>query len=210
MTLQNIFKISPSPTTLHRLAEYLCLLSQLPQKEYSKISSSQLAQMMDIKPSQLRQDFHHFGGFGKPGHPYNLSHLREELMKIYGVDKPVNLLISGASPIAEALLDNQSLADLNIRIRGVVDLDMKIQGTETHSYIIMAPSELPEFVENNHIHIGAICSDDPETDLELLVNSGLKAIWNLSPKYLSPSKGIIIYNQNMAAGLLTLIYNLKH
>lgn len=210
MALQNIFKISPSPTTLHRLAEYLCLLSQLPEKEYSKISSSQLAQMMDIKPSQLRQDFHHFGGFGKPGHPYNLSHLREELMKIYGVDKPVNLLVSGLNSTTEALMDNQSLPDLNINIRGIVDLDWRVQGKVFRGFTIMTPKELPEFLNRANVQIGAICSDDPETDLELLVNSGLKAIWNLSPKYLSPSKGIIIYNQNMAAGLLTLIYNLKH
>ena len=210
MALQNIFKISPSPTTLHRLAEYLCLLSQLPEKEYSKISSSQLAQMMDIKPSQLRQDFHHFGGFGKPGHPYNLSHLREELMKIYGVDKPVNLLVSGLNSTTEALMDNQSLPDLNINIRGIVDLDWRVQGKVFRGFTIMTPKELPEFLNRANVQIGAICSDDPETDLELLVNSGLKAIWNLSPKFLSPSNGIMIYNQNMVAGLLTLIYNLKH
>lgn len=208
--MKNIFDFSPSPITLKRLAQYLCLLIQLPAKKFQQISSSQLAKMMGTKPSQLRQDFHHFGGFGQPGHPYDLPFLSQELKKIFGVTQPVNLLICGANTMGSVLLENQTLSDLNIHIKGVIDFDPQKHNIECCGLKVMSPDQLWEFVKYNRIHVGTICTPDPEPALNLLTTHGIKYIWNLSPKHITAPKGVYIYHENLAAGLLTLVYKLNN
>ena len=53
------------------------------------VSSRQLAESLDIKASQLRHDFHYFGGFSRPGRPYQVDKLVEALEKIIGIAQPV-------------------------------------------------------------------------------------------------------------------------
>lgn len=208
--MKNIFKSTASPVILRRLAEYLCLLSKLPGKKVTQISSSQLAHMMGTNSSQLRQDFHHFGGFGKPGHPYDVHILKDELQDIFGVNEPVNLLLAGATPIAEALVENRTMQLLNIQILGIVDPDPHKQGMVIDRFTVMKPDDLDEFLKRERIQVGAICTAEPEPSLTLLLKNGIKGIWNLSLEHVRPPKGVVVKNENLAAGLLTLIYNLKH
>ncbi|MBC8277891.1 MAG: redox-sensing transcriptional repressor Rex [FCB group bacterium] len=207
--MKNIFDFSPSPITLKRLAEYLCHLIQLPADKFSQISSAQLSEMMATKPSQLRQDFHHFGGFGQPGHPYDLQYLIDELKKIFGVDNQVNLLLFGATCMSTVLLEYPTLKELNFNVSGVADSDKSKIGTEFCNHTVMSQDELPDFLKKNRIDIGAICTADPEPALNRLVENGIKTIWNLSPKYITVPTDVKIFHANIAAGLLTLAYNTK-
>ena len=205
--MKNIFDFSPSPITLKRLAEYLCLLIQLPSDKFSQISSAQLSEMMATKPSQLRQDFHHFGGFGQPGHPYDQQYLIEELKKIFTITEEVNLLIFGATCMATVLIEYPILKELNFHMRGLVDSDKSKIGTDHCGFKVMSPDEMPAFIKKNKIDIGAICTADPEPALNRFVDNGIKSIWNLSPKYITTPKDVKIFHENIAAGLLTLVYD---
>ena len=61
--------------TISRLAQYLNCLSLLPPDKYNEISSKELAGNIELKPTQVRQDFHHFGGFGQAGYRYKVQDL---------------------------------------------------------------------------------------------------------------------------------------
>ena len=67
---------------IRRLPKYYRYVSELEQQGVKKVSSSQLAEMMGSTPSQVRQDFNCFGGFGQQGVGYSVSLLREELRKL--------------------------------------------------------------------------------------------------------------------------------
>ena len=193
--------------TLRRLAEYLCLLTKLSKNKYPRISSSQLAKMMGLKSSQLRQDFHHFGGFGRPGHPYDTAYLEEELKKIYGLDKDLNALIIGATAMAEVLLQNPLLRELNISFQAIVDFDKDLYGTKFQGFEVQPPEKIGELLERHPVQIGIICTEQAEAALKLLVDNGICAIWNPTCNHLRPQEGCIIHNENISAGLLTLVYN---
>ena len=208
--MKKIFSLTPSPLTLKRLAEYLCLLIRLPKNKYTKISSAQLARMMDLKPSQLRQDFHHFGGFGRPGHPYDTHVLVNELKRIYGLEKPINLLLVGATSLASVFCENCAFPKLNIRVCGVVDIEKENQGMDFYGFSVMEPSELKEFLKRTPADIGVICMEDAESAFRLLTDNGVKGVWNPTCSHLRSQEGCVVYNENMVAGLLTLVYNLHH
>ncbi len=61
--------------TIHRLPLYLEKLKMLQAIGVEDVSSRQLAESLDIKASQLRHDFHYFGGFSRPGRPYQVAKL---------------------------------------------------------------------------------------------------------------------------------------
>jgi len=165
--------------------------------------------MMDTNSSQLRQDFHHFGGFGKPGHPYSVQNLTEELKGIFNVDENVNILLGGATGIAKALINNATLSILNFNIKGIVDTDKALIGTEFEGYKIISTRALKRLIEEENIKIGVICKPNPAPMLDIFTRAGIKGIWNLSPVYIQPPKGITIQHENLAAGLLTLNYSMN-
>jgi redox-sensing transcriptional repressor len=206
---KNIFNITPSPLTLRRLAKYLCLLNQFSQGENPEISSAKLAKIANIKPSQLRQDFHYFGGFGKPGHPYDANLLKEELLKVFGLEKPLHLLLAGATPWAATLIQCPSLPSLNVHIKGVVDFTAGTIDDEFSNCPLISTSNLAEFIERNQISVGVICANEPETYLRLLIEKGLTVFWNLSPKHLIPPLGIRIQQESLMCGLLPMVYELR-
>lgn len=166
--------------------------------------------MMGLKPSQLRQDFHHFGGFGQPGHPYDSRILIEELKRIYGVDKYVNLLLAGATSLASFFCENEAFPQLNINVCGIMTLDRGGEPDEFYGFKVMKPADLKDFMRSTHIDIGVICCEDAEAAFKVFTDHGIKGVWNPTCHHLRPREGCIIYNENLAAGLLTLIYNLHH
>ena len=64
-----------SSAVIRRLPRYYRYITELKNSGVTKISSSQLASIMGSTPSQVRQDFNCFGGFGQQGYGYNVSNL---------------------------------------------------------------------------------------------------------------------------------------
>ena len=64
--------------TILRLPLYLEKLKMLQAIGVEDVSSRQLAESLDIKASQLRHDFHYFGGFSRPGRPYQVAKLAQK------------------------------------------------------------------------------------------------------------------------------------
>ncbi|MBL7190717.1 redox-sensing transcriptional repressor Rex [bacterium] len=206
--MKDIFKISISRVTLRRLADYLCILLQLPVERFKQISSAQFAKIIGSKPSRVRQDFHYFGGFGKPGHPYDVGILLSELKQVFGLDDRIGILIVGATPAAEMLLNNSMLKTLNIHIAGIVDFNRRKIDKDFHGHKIRAPKDVPALKADNNIKIGVITCEEPEPAVKLLVENNIRGIWNLSPRHVSAPKGFHIRYENITGGLLHLLYDL--
>ena len=85
------------------------------------VSSRQLAESLDIKASQLRHDFHYFGGFSRPGRPYQVEKLVPALEKIIGIAEPVPTAIIGAGHLGQALANYQNLEIHGFPVKGIFD-----------------------------------------------------------------------------------------
>ena len=64
---------SISMSVIRRLPRYYRFLSELSDQGVDKISSTKLAQIMNVTASQVRQDLNCFGGFGQQGYGYSVS-----------------------------------------------------------------------------------------------------------------------------------------
>ena len=65
-----------SGAVIRRLPRYYRCLLRLEEQGTVKISSRELARIMDLTASQIRQDLNCFGGFGQQGYGYSVSALK--------------------------------------------------------------------------------------------------------------------------------------
>lgn len=72
----------PALPVIRRLPRYYRYITELKNSGVTKISSSQLASIMGSTPSQVRQDFNCFGGFGQQGVGYSTEVLQQEIGKL--------------------------------------------------------------------------------------------------------------------------------
>ena len=78
---------SISMSVIRRLPRYYRFLSELNDQKVDRISSTKLAQIMNVTASQVRQDLNCFGGFGQQGYGYSESQLKDEIKNILGLTR---------------------------------------------------------------------------------------------------------------------------
>lgn len=102
-----------SISVIRRLPRYHRFLKDLLLRGIHRISSRELADLMSLTASQIRQDLNCFGGFGQQGYGYNVDALYEEIGKILGLDQGLKAILLGAGNLGMALVNY-----INLRKRG--------------------------------------------------------------------------------------------
>ena len=72
-------KDTVSLSVIKRLPRYYRFLGELLKNNINRISSRELAELMSLTASQIRQDLNCFGGFGQQGYGYNVEALLSEI-----------------------------------------------------------------------------------------------------------------------------------
>lgn len=197
--------------TITRLAQYLNCLTLLPREHYEEISSKALAGKIDLKPTQVRQDFHHFGGFGQAGYRYKVKDLIEGLEKILGLDRQQNMIIVGLGHLGQALANYRKFERLGLRLVGLFDINPRLIGITIRDVRVRDIDEIPGVVREENVSIGTIATpaDAAQSVADLLISSGIRGIWNFSPTNVAVPPNVIVQNEHLSVGLMTLSYKLK-
>jgi redox-sensing transcriptional repressor len=200
----------PEATVL-RLPLYLEKLKLLQQIGVEEVSSRQLAESLDIKASQLRHDFHYFGGFSRPGRPYQVEKLVPALEEIIGIAAPVPTVIVGAGHLGQALANYQNLELQGFPIRGIFDINPKLIGLEIRGLPIRDMDELEEVCQAESVKIGIVTVPAlaAQQVTDQLVESGVVGIFNFAPTDLRVPPGIVVRNERLAVGIMALSFKVK-
>ncbi|MBU0517592.1 redox-sensing transcriptional repressor Rex [bacterium] len=197
--------------TITRLAQYLNCLSLLPTEQYEEISSKELASKIELKPTQVRQDFHHFGGFGQAGYRYKVNDLIIGLERILGLDQQQKLIIVGMGHLGQALASYKNFEPLGLNLVALFDVNPKLIGLSLRDVPIKDIDDLPAIVAKHNVTIAAITTPTSaaQNTANMLVAAGIKGIWNFSPVNLTTPPDVIVQNEHLSVGLMTLSYRLK-
>jgi redox-sensing transcriptional repressor len=197
--------------TILRLPLYLDKLKLLQQTGVTEVSSRQLAESLDIKASQLRHDFHYFGGFSRPGRPYQVSKLVPALEQIIGVDAPVPTVIVGAGHLGQALANYRNFDLEGFPLRGIFDVNPKLIGLEIRGIPILDMDDLPAVCEREEVRIGIITVPTAvaQTVCSQLVEAGVSGIWNFAPTELKTPSYVVVRNERLAVGIMSLSFKVK-
>ena len=71
--------------------------------------------------------------------------------------------------------------------------------------------KLQDFLERTNVRIGIVTvpANFAQQVTDLLVDAGIKAIWNFAPTHIIVPNGVVIKNEDMAASLAILSNKLK-
>lgn len=199
-------KTKVSPAVIKRLPRYYRALEHLVKDNEKKVSSRDLAKMLDITASQVRQDFSTFGGFGQQGYGYDVEILKDELAKIIGLDKKYNMIVVGAGNIGKALARYNGFKYSGFNVIDSFDLDEK-----ANEKIKPISTLTEEYVKENSVSIGIIATtlESAQIVADEMIKCGIKNIWNFAPIEINVPEDIIVENIFMSDSLFVLAYKMN-
>lgn len=200
-----------SEPVIKRLPRYYRYLQHLIQDGVTRISSGELSEIMGITASQIRQDLNCFGGFGQQGYGYNVKELYEEIGKILGTNKENELVVLGGGNLGRAICNYANFKKRGFNINAVFDMDKNLIGTKINNIPIYDISTLGEYLKNNKtdIVVFAIPAVGVKKILDVVINSGIKGIWNFSYLDLKVPDNIAMVNVHLSDSLMTLSYKIQ-
>ena len=200
-----------SKAVIRRLPRYYRYLGELLEEGVERISSNELSSKMHVTASQIRQDLNNFGGFGQQGYGYNVPYLYAEIGKILGLDRTHHMIIIGAGNLGQALANYVKFEKRGFKVVGIFDINPVLKGISIRGNEIRMMDELPEFLKENDVQIATLTLPKAyaEETATILVENGIKAIWNFAHLDLAVPEDVIVENVHLSESLMRLSYNLN-
>ncbi len=197
----------PEPT-LRRLPWYLAYVSMLRQEGVEKVSSRRLAEDLAVDASQIAKDLSFIRIKGKTRIGYDVAELETALQEFLGFAQCHNAVMVGAGSLGGALMCDSGLNHYGLNIVAGIDTDARVVNTRIKGIPVYPPSELPALVKRLGILIGiiAVPVEQAQDVADNLVNAGIKALWNFTPRRIRVKPGIVVSNTSIYSHL-AVMYN---
>ena len=194
-----------SRQTISRLPVYLGYLRSL-EGSMLTISATAIAEALSLNDVQVRKDLAAVSSSGKPKIGYVTADLISELENFLGYNSPSDALLAGAGKLGRALMSYQGFNAYGLNIVAAFDTDPNLINTQEAGKSILPLSQMKQFCEERRVRIGIItvpaaCAQEV---CEMMLESGILAIWNFAPVRLNVPDTILVQNENMASSLALL------
>ena len=197
-----------SDKTIQRLSIYYRCLHFLAQQGTGEISSKSLADLLELKPSQVRKDLSYFGKFGKRGSGYYVPELELKVAQILGIEKGRRVAVVGMGNLGSALAAYKGFEVLGFHIIAAFDnspqkIGKKVRGKTCYSIADFKKTVKEQNIEMIMLTVPIEVVHDVTSTI---VQSGIKAILNFTPVPLNVPKGVKVSNVDLAMELKSLSY----
>lgn len=200
-----------SRAVITRLPRYFRYLGELRCNRIERISSQELSELMGVTASQIRQDLNNFGGFGQQGYGYNVDHLYQEIGKLMGIDRAYRMIIMGEGNLERSIARYIREAWDGFTCVGLFDITGKQPIEEEHEIPVCPVEKLPEFIRKHKVDIAALAVPKARAvaAAKLLVDSGIRAIWNFTRVELKVPEHVHVENVHILDSLMLLTYKMN-
>ena len=197
----------PEPT-LRRLPWYLAYVNLLRANNVEHVSSTQIAKELNVDASQIAKDLSFLNIKGKTRIGYEVKTLERELQDFLGFKEVHNAIIMGVGSLGAALIQDSGLSNYGLNIVAGFDVNPNIVGTSICNVPIfdILDLELQRKKLNAEIGIVAVPIDKAQEVADLMINAGIKALWNFTPFRIRVDEGIVIQNTSIYSHL-AVMYN---
>lgn len=199
-------------SAVKRLSVYMRVLTGLLESGRTEISSDALGKKLGLSPDQIRKDISYLGGIGITGVGYEVRTLREGITRILGTDHTWNAALVGVGNLGSALLAYPEFKSQGFHIVAAFDNDLLKIGKTWEGVKIEDVGRIGDVVKEKNIQIGVI-TVPPEAAQGVtnkLVSSGIKAILNFAPVFVSVPEKVKVQNVDLSVELEILSHFLSH
>lgn len=192
--------------TVRRLPAYLHLLRNLSEEGRDLVSSTQISEKLKLESIQVRKDLAITGIVGKPKIGYYVPTLIEAIEEFLGWNNNTDAFLVGAGSLGTALLGYEGFNRHGLNILAAFDLDETKVGTIIHGKQVLPLEKLSNLADRMLIHMGiiAVPAQAAQSVADLMVSSGITAIWNFAPISLDVPDKVVVQNEDLASGLAVL------
>lgn len=202
---------SISKQTLLRLPLYLNYIKQLGDNRPEHISATTIAEALRLNHVVVRKDLASVSSAGKPRIGYVTADLVKQLEDFLGYNDVDDAIIVGAGKLGRALLAYNGFQACGMNIVAAFDIDETLYEEDYFGKRVLPMDKLMDLCERMKVRIGiiAVPAENAQAICNLLVESGILAIWNFAPVHLDVPDDILVHNENLAASLALLSKQLK-
>ena len=197
-----------SRQALKRLPVYMSYLKSLDPAEVKYISSATVAEALDMNDVQVRKDRAAVcKSSGVPKKGFVVHDLICGISDFLGYGSGNDAILVGAGNLGMALMSYRGFDNYGINIVAAFDSRMEVIDNER----VFDVSELGKMCKELNVKIGIITVPDTEAQrvCDMLVESGILAIWNFAPTHIKAPEDILVQNENMASSLALLSNHLR-
>jgi redox-sensing transcriptional repressor len=201
-----------SLSVVKRLPRYYRYLSELLEIGVTRISSQELSERMNVTASQIRQDLNNFGCFGQQGYGYNVAPLHDAMGKLMGLNRRYRVIIVGGGNIGRSLVNYEGFRRRGFIFEAVFDVDESLIGGSISGVPVFAAASLEKYLTENGADIAALAlpKENAADAAKIIVECGVKGIWNFSHVDLHFPSDIALESVHLTDSLMTLSYRLNH
>ena len=177
--------------------------------DYISILSS--TEALNLNDVQVRKDLAAVSSSGKPKIGYVTADLIEELESFLGYNSPSDAILAGAGKLGRALMSYQGFNAYGLNIVAAFDTDSGLYDTQEAGKSILPLDQMKPLCEKLKVRIGIITvpAACAQGVCDMMVKSGIQAIWNFAPVRLNVPEAILVQNENMASSLALLRSHLR-
>ena len=200
-----------SKAVLKRLPGYLSYLKSIQDSPSPYISATALANALGMGEVQVRKDLAMVSDGGRPKIGYVRESLIEDIEQFLGYDNTTDAVIVGAGKLGLALMGYKGFEEYGLNILAAFDRSPKLDMTDDGQPVYNI-TELKKFCRNNKVLMGiiAVPGEAAQEVCDLLIDSGIKAIWSFAPAHLDVPRNILVQYENMATSLAVLSMHLQN
>lgn len=191
--------------TLERMPGYLNFLRMKTGPEYERISSTTIAEGMNLSAITVRKDLAYIA-CGRP----RVGHRREELIARISAVLSGNAcreaVLVGVGNLGRALLSYDGFARYGLKILAGFDVDRDLVGCEIRDKPVMHINHLRSFVQRTGARIGiiAVPAGSAQEVCDLLVAAGIRGIMCFASAHLFVPQDVIVRHEDFAVSLALL------
>lgn len=197
-----------SNQALKRLPVYMSYLKSIDTSEIEYISSAAVADALDMNDVQVRKDLAAVcKSSGTPKKGFVVRDLISGISDFLGYGSGNDAILIGAGNLGMALMSYRGFDNYGINIVAAFDSRPEVIDNKK----IYDISRLGEMCKKLNVKIGIITVPESSAQqvCDMLVESGILAIWNFAPTHIKAPEDILVQNENMASSLALLSNHLR-
>ncbi len=198
-------KAVPLPS-VRRLPTYLRLLYALKGRGREVVSCTYIAEDLGLVSVQVRKDLAMTGIVGRPKVGYDVTELIDAIERFLGWKNTADAFVIGVGGLGSALLGYEGFKEYHLNVLAGFDIDPAKIDSEIHGKQIFAMDRLPDLLHRMHVLVGILTvpAAAAQEAADVMVRSGIRAIWNYTPVPLQVPDTVIVEDVKLAASLAVL------
>ncbi len=193
---------------VNRLTLYHFILDDLREDE-KYISSSKIAQLLNIDNSQIRKDLKYLDKPGKARLGYDAKILKKAIEEKLGFKQTKDAFIIGAGNLGSALAKYSSFQDYGLNVLAMFDNNPNVIGTTINGKEVFDITRVGNLSQRLGVDIAILTvpRESAKSVANYLAGSGIKYIWNFTTCILDVPKDVKVWNENLVGSFLQFTNN---